>query len=1597
MGAKKKLAKRFIGTLAVCSIMMTSVPHNWPQVAAQTKNEVVFEAADYRKMNVGETYDFNLKNKESGAKYKWSSSDKKVAVVDKNGVVKAIAPGEAVITCKITKGKKTTVKKATVRVVKAKKNLPERIVINNKISSMAQGEVYDLNRTYSPKNTSDYVNWTSSNTDVATVDQNGVVTAKANGTVTIKAVSLNNKKVKDSVKITVSGNVIASTQKDIDRLLKSDKVCAITIKTKKDVELTIPSGDYSDKKLTVDAPNATILNYGTFKKVNIKSIKSNTWKEFAKHNKLNVLCNASIIVEKDADADITLNKAGIKVRFEINGKAAIDVEKKCDLVLDGSKEADTKLVVNARDTQLHAKIPVQMSLNAKVTLELLTKSAESSEITVKNESALPLVKGEISIKVKVGNTTVEISSEGEITPTTKPSSPAGNPSDPTPTQAPSDDRVKVDENGLDSKGRAVAYFGSPDVVDGEIEDIWKKAEPVKLTKYSADTTTKATLKLLWDDNALYFLAEVKDENLSDASGNVYEKDSFEIFVDEDNKRGGTYEGDDVQFRINYKNETSSDHGDMTNLYSAAKIVDGGYIVEGRVSLSQELANDKVMGLEAQINDATGSTRIATINLFDTTGTAFQDTSKFGELLLTGKKPGDVTKANFYDLKSLVAGAKEIELERYINGNAVADLITQSEKAIEEKTSTQAQYDELMAKLQKAIDELMHNDESFDEKECRDIPKAYKMFDPESQRGTIVQVDYHTNTYDDENKELDKYMLVYLPHGYDQNDKTKKYNVLYLIHGMSESQHTAFGGVGQNSELMRAVDNLIADGKMEPMIIVTPTWYNTSPWSPDRQSEDGMFRIKNFHQELTKDIIPTIEAKYNVYAKSTSEADLIAARDHRAVGGFSMGSACTWYNYIYAVQYFKWYVPISLWCWQDDQTIKEAGYTGATSDEAKAKYLADIPKKAGYGPDDIRIFCATGTADLAYGGMNSQIAEMKKLTDMFKYSADLRKGNFYYSVLPGGAHNWTCVDRYLYNILPDLFHSYWTNDFGLTEKGEASAVYGSPKIDGKIDAMWSEAKPIVPKYSSTKENTKATFRAMWDDKALYILAQVQDENITKDSTNPYEQDSMEIFLDQSNDKTKEFGADDLQFRINFANERTADKGDIARLYSKTSVLDGGYVIEARIAWDNYIPENEKTIGIELQINDGKGASRAGTINVFDSTGNAWQNTAVFGNLVLKDKSIFSIQSVDRYALLSMIDLAMELKQEDYTEASYQAFLALVSEAKELAEKEDATQAEVDTMLAKLKDAVYNENGILVYTEKAAKVKRFKAMDSKYKNIVTGSALTVTGSAIEVGEYQYTEKGADGKETEVTKTYNVYLPQGYDPADTAKKYNVFYLMHGGGENVNTLFGGPGQDLELKRILDNMIFAGEIEPMIVVTPSFYGGENDVATFYKELNTKIIPQVETKYNTYLEDESEEAMKASRAHRAFGGFSMGSACTWYVYLNSLDYIKYFVPLSGDCWALSGSASADKSAETAEYLAEHAKKKGLSFKLFCATGDADIAYPNMAPQMAEMEKLTDAFTFNKDPKVGNCYFMVAKGGTHAWNFVNQYLYIIMKDLFIEEE
>jgi enterochelin esterase-like enzyme len=126
-------------------------------------------------------------------------------------------------------------------------------------------------------------------------------------------------------------------------------------------------------------------------------------------------------------------------------------------------------------------------------------------------------------------------------------------------------------------------------------------------------------------------------------------------------------------------------------------------------------------------------------------------------------------------------------------------------------------------------------------------------------------------YDSKSVGATRKMQVYTPPGYSDE---KKYPVLYLLHGIG----------GDETEWQRfahpnlVLDNLIAEGKAEPMIVVMP---NGRAQKNDRAEGDVFASapaFAAFEKDLLEDVIPTIESRYSVRAD----------REHRALAGLSMG-------------------------------------------------------------------------------------------------------------------------------------------------------------------------------------------------------------------------------------------------------------------------------------------------------------------------------------------------------------------------------------------------------------------------------------------------------------------------------------------------------------------------------------------------------------------------------------------------------------------------------------------------------------------------------------------------------------------------------------
>jgi len=164
----------------------------------------------------------------------------------------------------------------------------------------------------------------------------------------------------------------------------------------------------------------------------------------------------------------------------------------------------------------------------------------------------------------------------------------------------------------------------------------------------------------------------------------------------------------------------------------------------------------------------------------------------------------------------------------------------------------------------------------------DIPADYRKIKKEAS-GTVESITYTTKDYHGTGEEMTKPAYVYLPYGYDSGNR---YNVIFLIHGGGGDEkdwaiHTEY------STVKLALDNLIYYGDIEPCIVVVPNGRSGEYYG---KVSDCAEAFMGFGLELRNDLIPYIDANYATYADySPSGYDITAARDHRAMAGFSFGA------------------------------------------------------------------------------------------------------------------------------------------------------------------------------------------------------------------------------------------------------------------------------------------------------------------------------------------------------------------------------------------------------------------------------------------------------------------------------------------------------------------------------------------------------------------------------------------------------------------------------------------------------------------------------------------------------------------------------------
>src|SRR6187401_2334808 len=211
------------------------------------------------------------------------------------------------------------------------------------------------------------------------------------------------------------------------------------------------------------------------------------------------------------------------------------------------------------------------------------------------------------------------------------------------------------------------------------------------------------------------------------------------------------------------------------------------------------------------------------------------------------------------------------------------------------------------------------------------------------------------------------LLVYTPPGFDPNGKIK-YPVLYLIHGGSDTEET-WTKVG-NANLI--ADNLIAQGKAKPMIIVMP-YGNVRP-KP----------MPDFTKDVINDIIPFIESNYPVLTDSKN----------RAVAGFSVGGGQTLNIGLTNTDKFAWI----------------SSYAPYTATEEFQKNFTNWSPDASKINKQVKLFTiSVGTEDFLYESVKKNIA-------MFE-EKKIKLQPYFVS----GGHTWMNCKLYLATTLQEIFH------------------------------------------------------------------------------------------------------------------------------------------------------------------------------------------------------------------------------------------------------------------------------------------------------------------------------------------------------------------------------------------------------------------------------------------------------------------------------------------------------------------------------------------------------------------------------------------------
>lgn len=266
----------------------------------------------------------------------------------------------------------------------------------------------------------------------------------------------------------------------------------------------------------------------------------------------------------------------------------------------------------------------------------------------------------------------------------------------------------------------------------------------------------------------------------------------------------------------------------------------------------------------------------------------------------------------------------------------------------------------------------------------DYADCYKESD---KPGNLEQVWYHSAEND-----MTRRLYVYTPYGYEPKKTKVKYPVLYLLHG-GGGDEDAWSTLGRTCQIL---DNLIAEGKAEPMLVVMPNgnpaqYASQTLGIPENQNVKTYSSGFDNYTSLVADIVPFIESRYNV----------ITNRNGRSVAGLSMGGGQSFYIAFRNVDKFS---SVGIF----SSGLIGASAIGGEPFDAEKQIPGMLSQSQKFNKFDV-IYLACGEQDNRIDGMR----EFKETLDKSGYKGVV------WEQCPGG-HEWKVWRRNLTSFVQLIF-------------------------------------------------------------------------------------------------------------------------------------------------------------------------------------------------------------------------------------------------------------------------------------------------------------------------------------------------------------------------------------------------------------------------------------------------------------------------------------------------------------------------------------------------------------------------------------------------